>query len=52
MILHTVLDDAAQHKSDFEVPQKDTPYLSLWGVYLEDFEENWLHYNSNALYLL
>ena len=34
----------------------DTPYLTLtgelWGVYCGDFGENWLHYNSTALYLL
>ena len=32
----------------------DTPYLAregeLWGVYCENFGENWLCYNSNALY--
>ena len=32
----------------------DTPHLALtgelWGVYCEYFGENWLHYNSTALY--
>ena len=32
---------------------KDTPYLilmgKLWGVYCEDFGENWLHYSSTSL---
>ena len=41
------------YKSEFE-STKDTPYLALtgelWGVYCEEFEENWPCYNSAALY--
>ena len=44
----------AEYKSDF-VATKDTPYLALtgelWGVFCEDFVENWLCYNSTALYV-
>ena len=44
----------AEHKSDFG-PIKDFPYLplmgELWGVYCEYFGENWLRYNSIALYI-
>ena len=40
-------------KSDFKLTT-DTPYLAfmaeLWGVFYENFEENWLHYKSTALY--
>ena len=42
-----------EHKSDFKLTT-DTPYLALtgevWGVYYENFEENWPHYNGTALY--
>ena len=49
MILHTSLQvTKAKYKSEFE-HTKDTPYLTLmgelWGVFCEDFEENWLLYN-------
>ena len=34
---------------------KDTPYLALtgklWGVFCEDLGENWLRYDSTALYI-
>ena len=40
-------------KSDLKLTT-DTPYLTLtgelWGVYCEDFVENWPHYNGTALY--
>ena len=36
-------------------PTKGTPYLTLtdelWGVFWQDFGENWLRYNHTALYL-
>ena len=42
-----------KYKSEFE-STNDTPYLALrdelWGVVCEDFEENWLYYDSTALY--
>ena len=45
---------APERKSDFKLTT-DTPYLSimgkLWGVYYEDFEENWPCYNGTALYM-
>ena len=35
--------------------KKDTPYLALtgelWGVFCEDFGENWPRYNGTALYV-
>ena len=38
-----------------EVFAKDTPYLALtrdlWGVFCEDFGENWSRYNGTALYM-
>ena len=44
----------AEHGSDFAFT-KDTPYLALtgelWGVFCEDFEENWSRYNGTILYL-
>ena len=43
---------ATKHKSDFKLTT-DTSYLTLkgelWGVCYENFEENWLWYNSTAL---
>ena len=43
---------AAERKSDFKLTT-DTPYLALtgdlWGVYYENFEENWPRYNGTAL---
>ena len=43
-----------QHKSDFQFT-KDTPCLDLagelWGVYCENFGENWPHQNGIALYV-
>ena len=34
---------------------KDSPKLALtgklWGVFGDDFSENWLHYNGTALYI-
>ena len=42
-----------EYKSEFD-PTKYTPYRALtgelWDVFCEDFGENWLHYNSLALY--
>ena len=44
---------AKEHKSDFK-SITDTPNLALsgelWGVYYENFEEYWPHYNSTAQY--
>ena len=41
-----------ENESDFE-HTKDTPYLTLmselWGVYCENFQENWPRYNGTAL---
>ena len=41
----------AERKSNIRLT-KDTPYLALtgelWGVFWEDFEENWPRYNSTA----
>ena len=43
----------AECKSNIKLT-KDTPYLTLtgelWGVFCEDFEENWPCYNDTALY--
>ena len=45
----------AERKSNIRLT-KDTPYLALmgelWGVFSEDFEENWWLYNSTALYFM
>ena len=46
---------AAESDSDFRITT-DTPYLTLtgelWGVFCEDFGENWLLYNgTTALYI-
>ena len=44
----------AELESNFKLTT-GTPYLAfmgeLWGVYYEDFEENWLCFNSTVLYL-
>ena len=44
----------AEYKSKFG-PTKYTTYLTLtgelWGVFCENFGENWLRYNGTALYL-
>ena len=44
---------ATESKWDFK-HTIGTTYLTLtgelWGVYCEDFEENWPSYNSSALY--
>ena len=44
---------ATEHKSYFKLTT-DTPYLSLtgelWGVYYDNFKENWPRYNGTALY--
>ena len=41
-------------KSEFD-STKDTTYLALtgelWGVFREDFGENWSRYNGTALYI-
>ena len=46
---------AGESRSDFKL-LTDTPYLAptgeLWGVYYENYEENWPGYNGTALYLL
>ena len=43
----------AEHVSDFNLT-RDTPHLALtgelWGVYCEDFGENWPHHNGTALF--
>ena len=41
-----------EHKSDIELIT-DTPYFTgeLWGVYYENFEENWPCYNGTAMYV-
>ena len=45
---------ATECKSDFKLTT-DTPYHALmgelWGVYYENFEENWLCYNNTTLYV-
>ena len=44
----------AESVSDLRITT-DTPYLSLmselWGVYCEDFGENWPRYNGIQLYI-
>ena len=44
-----------EYKSEFE-STKDTSYLALtgklWGVFCEDFRENWSWYNGTALYVV
>ena len=55
-ILHMALTlTVREHKSDFKLTT-DIPYLALtgelWGVYYENFEENWLRYNGTALYFI
>ena len=44
---------AAELKPDFKLAT-DTPYLALmgelWGVYCEDFAENWPRYNGTTQY--
>ena len=44
-----------EFQSEFE-STKDTPYLALmgklWGVFCEDFRENWWPYNGTTLYLV
>ena len=44
----------ALHESEL-VLTKETPYLTLtgelWGVYCEEFQENWLSYNATALHM-
>ena len=46
---------AAEHVSDFNLTT-DTPHLALtgelWGVYCEDFVENWPCYIGTALYFI
>ena len=46
---------ATEHKSHFKLTAT-TPYLALtgepWGVYYENFEENWPRYNGTRLYLV
>ena len=43
-----------EYKSEFEYT-KDTTYLAitgeLWGVFCEDFGENWPRYNGTVLYI-
>ena len=43
----------AESESDIRITT-DTPYLALtgelWGVYCEDFGENWPRYNGTTLY--
>ena len=50
MTLNTVTE--VEYKSKFE-STKGTPYLTLtgklWGVFSEDFGENWSHYNGTEL---
>ena len=44
---------ATEHKSYFKVTT-NTPYLALtgelWGVYYDNFKENWPRYNGTTLY--
>ena len=42
----------AEYKSEIK-RRTETPYLTgeQWGVYDEDLGENWLTYNSIALYM-
>ena len=53
-IAYTSWVTEVKYKSEFE-STKDTPYLTLaaelLGVICEEFEENWLSYNSAVLYM-
>ena len=46
---------AAERVSDFNLITY-TPHLALtgelWGIYCEDYGENWPRYNGTALYIL
>ena len=55
MILHTLLRQSINRNSYSQQTPHITPsYLTLtgklWGVYCEEFGENWLRYNGTALY--
>ena len=54
MILHTTLQWQRQNLNQELAFLKDSLYLTLmgelWGVYCDDFGENWLRYNGTALY--
>ena len=43
-----------EHGPDSEL-SKDTPYITftgeLWGVYCEEFVENWPNYNGTTLHI-
>ena len=48
---------ATERKSNLELTT-ETPYLTLttvtselWGVFYENFKENWPHYNGTELYM-
>ena len=47
-MLHSTSVTEAEHASEFKLT-KDTPYPTLigelWGVYCNDFEENWPHHH-------
>ena len=52
-IPYTIVMITRERKSNFWLTT-DTPYLALtgelWGVYYENFEENWPRYNGTVLY--
>ena len=54
-IIYGTAMTGAELKSDFKFTT-DSPYLALtgelWGVYCEDFGENWPSYNGTALYVV
>ena len=56
IIVHIIALTEVESKSGCCEPTKDTPYLALagklWGVFCEDFGENWPCYNDTALYLV
>ena len=45
MILHTSLQLPRQNTNQSVNPQKTPQTGKLWGVFGEDFQENWWHYN-------
>ena len=55
-ITYGTVKTATECKSDFKFLTTDTPYLALtgelWGLYYENFEENWRRYNGTARYKL
>ena len=50
MILHTSLQSETWNRLECE-PTTNTLTDELWGVFCEDFQENWPRYNGTALYI-